>query len=184
VLRHKRTNMSEAKSRRAPRESIRGNGGSSKPKPVEAAKIASPAALETATAAVALETAAAEPVHEPKPAKPQNGSRRAQESWADPWTAWTDAQSALARGFEAVAVEVTSLSRSGIAAATDATKAVLGAKTFAEVVEINAGFARRSFDVTLAGAAKLSEIGVKAATEASRPIIDRLGENWKNLGAH
>jgi hypothetical protein len=176
--------MSEAKPRKVQRESIRGNDGSSKPKPVESAKIASPAALETATAAVALETAAAEPGHEPKSAKPQSGSRRAQESWADPWTAWADAQSALARSFEAVAVEVTSLSRFGIAAATDATKAVLGAKTFAEVVEINAGFARRSFDVTLAGAAKLSEIGVKAATEALRPIIDRLGENWKNLGAH
>jgi hypothetical protein len=176
--------MSEAKPRKAPRESIRGNGGSNKPKAVEPAEIASPAALETATAGIALETAAEEPVHEPKSAKPQNGNRRAQESWVDPWTAWTDAQSAMARGFEAVALEVTSLSRSGFAAATDATKAVLSAKTFAEVVEINTGFARRSFDATLAGAAKLSEIGVKAATDASRPIINRLGESWKNLGAH
>ena len=176
--------MSEAKPRKAPRESIRNNGGSSKPKPVEPAESASPAAPETATAAIALETAAAEPVREREPAKPQSGGKRTQESWADPWAAWTDAQSALARGFEAVALEVTSLSRFGFAAATDATKAVLGAKTFAEVVEINAGFARRSFDASLAGAAKLSEIGVKAATEASRPIINRLGESWKNLGAH
>ena len=183
--------MSEAKPKRAPRESARGNGAGAKAKPAESAEVLSSPAPETATAAVALETAiarepASKSVGEPSRVESQPKGKpisATSGSWADPWAAWSDAQSALARGFEDVAMEATSLTRSGFEATTEATKAVLGAKTFAEVVEINAGFARRSFDATLAGAAKLSEIGVKAATDASRPILNRLGETWKNLGA-
>ena len=76
---------------------------------------------------------------------------------------------------EALVREMTTFTRSEMAAAADSATAILGVKTFAEAVEVNLGYARRSFDALIGSAAKLSEIGVKAAAEASRPILSRLG---------
>jgi len=192
--------MSEARPKRAPRESTRRTGAAaSEASPTAPAEIDTGSAPETATAAVALATAvAAEPIPEPvvtraeraagtaaaPPQAPGDTKPAGEDLWADPWSALTEAQSALARGFEAVATEVGGLTRSGIAATTEAATAMLGAKTLAEAIEINTGYARRGFDAMLGGAAKLSEIGVKAATDASRPILNRLGESWKSLNGH
>jgi phasin family protein len=201
--------MSEPRPKRAPREATRRNGGAATAgsptaanptaaNPTAPAEIDAGSTPETATAAVALATAtAAEPIPEPvitqpkpaaeaAPAAPQApGSKPASEElWADPWSALTEAQSALARGFEEAATEFGGLTRSGIAATTEAANAMLGAKTLAEAIEINTGYARRGFDAMLGGAAKLSEIGVKTATDASRPILNRLGESWKSLNGH
>src|SRR4051794_26792325 len=216
--------MSEARPKRAPRESTRRTGAAaSEASPTAPAEIDTGSVPETATPAVALAPPApAEPIPQPlvtraHPAPgtaaqratavapeptPDPGAPRAErpagtaaappqapgdtkpaseDLWADPWSALTEAQSALARGFEAVATEVGGLTRSGIAATTEAATAMLGAKTLAEAIEINTGYARRGFDAMLGGAAKLSEIGVKAATDASRPILNRLGESWKSL---
>jgi hypothetical protein len=101
---------------------------------------------------------------------------------ASPWTAFAEAQSALARGFERAAVEMTGISRSGMAATADAAVALLGARTFAEALEINAGLARRGVDTMLEGSARLSEIGAKAVADASGPILSRFGRNWGALG--
>jgi phasin family protein len=198
--------MSDAKPKRAPRESLRGKAAASAAGPAEPVEIATGFSPETATAPVALATAAAEPVaeavieaaaapvEEAAAASTQAAATSTQAAaetnsaieglWADPWSAVTEAQSALARGFEAAATEVSGLTRAGIATTTEAATAMLGAKTLAEAIEINAGYARRGFDAMLGGAAKLSEIGVKAATDASRPILDRIGESWKGLGGH
>jgi hypothetical protein len=101
----------------------------------------------------------------------------------DAWAALLEAHAALARGLEEIAGEVSGLSRSGIAAAADAAVALIGAKTFAEAVEINAALARHGVDAMIEGSAKLSEIGVKAMTDASRPILSRLGAAWSGAGA-
>ncbi len=98
------------------------------------------------------------------------------------WSAFAEAQSALARGFEKAAVEVTGISRSGMAATADAAVALLGARTFAEALEINAGLARRGVDAMLEGSARLSEIGAQAVADASRPLFSRFGRNWSALG--
>ncbi|MGE0259921.1 MAG: phasin family protein [Alphaproteobacteria bacterium] len=100
----------------------------------------------------------------------------------DTWTALAEAQSALARGFEQAAFEMTGMSRSGMAATADAAVALLGARTLAEAIEINAGLARRGVDAMLEGAARLSEIGAQAAADASRPLIARFARNWSALG--
>jgi hypothetical protein len=89
------------------------------------------------------------------------------------WAALAEAQAAAARGFEAVVGEMTNFTRSEMAAAANTATAMLGVKTFAEAVEVNLGFARRSFDALIGSAAKLSEIGAKAAAETSRPILSR-----------
>jgi hypothetical protein len=103
------------------------------------------------------------------------------DSADDPWTAFAEAQAALARGFEEIAAEVTGMTRSGLAAAADAGLALLGVRTFSEAVEINASLARRGVDAMIEGSTKLSEISVKAVSEASRPILSRLGEGWSSL---
>ena len=95
------------------------------------------------------------------------------------WAALAETQAAAARGLEALIGEMTTFTRSEIAAAADSATAMLGVKTFAEAVEVNLGYARRSFDALIGSSAKLSEIGAKAASEASRPILSRFGESWK-----
>ena len=106
------------------------------------------------------------------------------DSWSadHPWTAFAEAQAALARGFEAIAVEIAAMTRSGVAAASDAVIALLAARTFSEAVDINAGMARRGVDAVIEGSAKLSDIGVKAVSEASRPMLARLGGTWSSAG--
>ncbi|HEX6443149.1 MAG TPA: phasin family protein [Stellaceae bacterium] len=175
--------MSDTKPRRPTREFARENGIRGAAKPAEVAEAIPALVPETATAAVALETAAAETVAE-SAAKMAEPAAQLTASADDAWAAWAESQSALARGFEALATELTGMTHSGIAATTEAAKAMIDAKTFVEAVEINANLARRSFDAVIEGTAKISEISVKAATEASRPVLNRLGETWKSLGAH
>ena len=106
------------------------------------------------------------------------------DSWSadHPWTAFAEAQAALARGFEAIAVEIAGMTRSGIAAASDAAIALLGARNFSAAVDIKAGLARRGVDAVIEDSARLSDIGVKAAGEASRPMLARLGGTWSSAG--
>lgn len=88
-----------------------------------------------------------------------------------PWAMLAEAQSALARGIEELAAEMTGMTQSSVAAGADAAIALLGSRTFAEAVEINTGLARRGFDTLIAGSAKMSEICVKAVAAASRPML-------------
>jgi hypothetical protein len=179
--------MSDAKAKRLARDSARGEAAA---EPVAAA--AEPTAEATAAPAVnerpadaaetlALAAATAPPRQPVLGAEPAPG-KSAPAAADDAWTALAAAQSALARACEEMAVEVCGITRSGIAASTDAALALLGARTFAEAVEINAGLAQRGFDAIVEGSAKLSEIGVKAMTEASRPLITRLSAGWDAAG--
>lgn len=127
-----------------------------------------PAALATATAST-VETAA-EAVAKVEPAV-----ERQEKAAEDALAAFAEAQTALARGAEQIAVELAGLTRFGFAATADAAIALLGAKTFAEAVEINAGLARRGFDTMLEGSAKVSEIAVKSVADASRPLLSGFG---------
>lgn len=131
------------------------------------------------TAAIALATAAL-----PAPLQPAAPAASAppRAGADDAWRAFAEMQSVLARACEEVAAEVGGFTRSGIAAGTDAALALLGARTFAEAVEINAGLVRRRFDAMIEGSAKLSEIGVKAMAAASRPVLTQLSASWSAAG--
>ena len=160
--------MSDIKAKRAPRESIQ--NGSREP---SAAEPLAPTPTETS----------------PKPAPPSVAAAPRHAAPADDvfaygqqaWAALAEAQAAAARGFEALVGEINTLTRSEMAAATNSATAMLGVKTLAEAVEVNLGYARRSFDALIGSSAKLSEIGVKAAAEASRPILTRFGSGWKAM---
>jgi hypothetical protein len=101
----------------------------------------------------------------------------------DAWTTLAQAQAALTRGLEEAAVEMTGMTRGGLTASTDAALALLGARSFAEIVEINVGLARRGVDVMIEGSARLSEIGAKAVADASRPLLSQLGAPWSAAGS-
>jgi hypothetical protein len=160
--------MSDIKAKRAPREAIQHEAA--EPSPVEAVTPAPPETPQKPTpapiAAARRPAAAAEDVF-----------AYGQQAWA----ALAEAQAAAARGFEALLGEINTLTRSEIAAATDSATKLLGVKTFAEAVEVNLGYARRSFDALVGSTAKLSEIGVKTAADASRPVLTRFGSGWKAM---
>jgi hypothetical protein len=103
------------------------------------------------------------------------------DSVDDSWTAFVAVQAVLARGLEEIFVEAAGTTRTGIAAAADASVALLGVKTFSEAVEINAALARRAVDAMIEGAVRLSEIGVKAVSEASRPVLSQFHGTWSGL---
>jgi hypothetical protein len=86
-------------------------------------------------------------------------------------SAIAESQAAMARGLEALALEVTGLTRTAVAAAGDSATAMLGARTVAEAVEVQIGFARRSFEAAASGSARLSELCLKLVGDASRPLI-------------
>ena len=94
------------------------------------------------------------------------------------FAALVQSQTAVARGLEALSVEVTGLALSGIDAATRTATDMLGVKTLSDAIEVNAGFTRSSFDALVGRSAKLSELGMKLATEASQPILTQLGKSW------
>jgi hypothetical protein len=98
---------------------------------------------------------------------------------ADGWAALAELQATFARACEEAAAEVTEVTRSGIAASSDAALALLDARTYAEAVEINAGLARRNVAALVVGAVRLSEIGVTALAEASRPLFTSLPAPWR-----
>jgi hypothetical protein len=98
------------------------------------------------------------------------------------WTVFAEAQAALARGFEKAAIELSDISRSGIAATADAAVALLGARTLAEALEINAALVRRGLDTAFEASTRLSEIGANAVADASRPLLSGYGRGWDALG--
>jgi hypothetical protein len=171
--------MSDVKPKRTARDS-----GHSKTSPGEAEPTApSPAIVPEAPAAAQAASALPEAVAEPAPEVVPAFTRPPADSVDNSWTVFVEAQTALARGFGAIAVEVNGMARSGVATTVDAAIALLGARTFSEAVEIHAGLAQRAVDAMIEGSAKLSEIGAAAMSEASRPILSQFGGAWSSVGS-
>lgn len=170
--------MSDARAKRAPRESVqRGSGSVVTPEIMSATQAA---AEPVAAAAGATAKAAREPsdaVRGTSAAATEDLLAYSRQTWA----AMSEAHAAAARGFEAMLGELSAFAKTEIAAATEGATALLGVKTLSEAVEVNLGYARRSFDAVVGSSAKLSEIGAKTASDACRPILSRLGESWKTL---
>lgn len=177
--------MSDARAKRTPRESVqRETAPPLAPETAPAPQIkAEPvAAVAAATAEAARQTS--EAVRQTSEAVRQTSSTGTDDFLAysrQAWAAMTEAQTAAARGFEAMLAELSTFAKSEFAAATEGATALLGARTLSEAVEVNLGYARRSFDALVGSSAKLSEIGAKTASDASRPIVSRLSEGWKTL---
>jgi hypothetical protein len=96
----------------------------------------------------------------------------------DAFAALAQSQAALARGLEALSVEMAGLALSGIDTAARTATKMLGIKTLSDAIEVNAGFTCSSLDALVGGSTKLSELGVKLAAETSQPILTQFGKDW------
>ena len=178
--------MSDMKPKRPARPSRQGDVSPDETAPIDTA----PMAVSEDLSVPEVVSAPLAPVAEPAPeivsalpaaiAQPvleivSGGVALRADSVEDAWTAFNEAQAVLSRGFEEIAIEVRGMTRSNFAAAADATVALLGVRTFAQAVEINAALAQRGVDAVIEASAKLSEISLKAVSEASRPILSRFG---------
>jgi hypothetical protein len=82
-----------------------------------------------------------------------------------------ESQSAVASDVTAMALEMNGLARASLTAASETMVALFGAKSLANAVEIQLGFARRSLDALAGGSTKLGELGLRLATDATRPML-------------
>jgi hypothetical protein len=133
------------------------------------------------TAAVSPATApsVASPVPQPLPQLPgPPPSRMAAGFEQDALAALTESQAALARGLEALSNQVARFARSEIDAVARTASRMLNVRTLSDAIEVNAGYARSSFDAWLEASAKLSELGVKYAAEASHPLLSHFNKSW------
>jgi phasin family protein len=78
------------------------------------------------------------------------------------------------KGFEALGKEMMAFARNSLDGNVEATKAIFGAKSLREVVDLQSAYTRRSLDQALAEGAKLTEMSVKVANEAMQPIQARV----------
>ena len=114
---------------------------------------------------------AALPAPEATPARP--------ETTVDPFAAFAESQAALARGFESMSNAAAGLAQGGIDSVARSATELLGVKTLAEVIEINAGFACRSVEALFAGSFRLSELGVQLASDTAAPLMTHFDREWR-----
>jgi phasin family protein len=87
----------------------------------------------------------------------------------------------VAKGYETIGREVMSFTQSAIETNIAATKAIFGAKTLRELVDLQADFARSQFDNALAESAKLTEMSVRVANDAIEPLQSRVNVTVEKL---
>jgi phasin family protein len=88
--------------------------------------------------------------------------------------AYVAASTVYAKGVESVAKTWAAFAQETFEASANVAKAVLGAKTLKEAVEIQADFAKTTFDKFVAEGTKASEASIKVANEALEPINARV----------
>ena len=140
-----------------------------------ATKVKKPATAEAA--ATELDGAAA-----PALAAPFVGYEDLADLGRENFAAVLRANAALTDGLEAIGKEVMGYARNSFENAAETATALLGAKTFEDVVQLNTDFAKASFERMIEGSTKLSEMGVKVANEALAPFGDRVEATFQKLG--
>jgi phasin family protein len=84
------------------------------------------------------------------------------------------ASTLYAKGFENVGKAWYALTQETVEASAAVAKALLGAKTLKEAVDLQTDFAKTTFDKYVAESTKLSELTIKVANEALEPINARV----------
>jgi phasin family protein len=143
---------------------------------------ARPAAAESVAAGpVVAGPEAAVPVAKPV-AEEANGEAAVMfagyEQWSDVgrenFSAVLRANAALTEGWEAMGKEVIQYARRSFEQVAETATALLGAKTFEDVVQLNTQFAKANLEGLIERSARLSEMGVKVASEALAPLGGRV----------
>lgn len=100
--------------------------------------------------------------------------------------AWSAAGTAYGKGMEAISGEWMKFAKQMLDSNVQATKAILGAKSLNEVMDLQSDFARGSFDSVMAQSTKLGEMATKVAQDAVEPINTQFTatvEKWHNKAA-
>jgi len=92
----------------------------------------------------------------------------------DNYDAYLAASTIFAKGAENVGKTWMSLTQEALENAAQTAKALLGAKTLREAVDLQSDFAKSNFDKLVAEGTKLSELSVKVANEAFAPLNARV----------
>lgn len=87
----------------------------------------------------------------------------------------------VARGLQELSKSVASAAQSSIEENMAAGKAILGAKSLKEAIDLQSGLAKSNFEKLVAESSKFSEISAKLAEEAFAPLNSRLSDAVKKL---
>lgn|SRR5579864_4419560 len=88
----------------------------------------------------------------------------------------------LTEGFEAIGKEVLLYARATFEKAAETASALLSARTFEDVYQLNTAFAKTHLEQLVARSAKLSEMGMKVTNEAFAPLGGRVEATLHKLG--
>ena len=80
----------------------------------------------------------------------------------------------FAKGFEEISKEFFSFTQTALEMNVANTKALLGAKSIKDVVDLQSEIARKSFGSALAESAKLTEMSVEVSNKAFKPLQDQV----------
>ena len=92
------------------------------------------------------------------------------------------ANAALSEGLEAIGKEVIGYAKTSFESAAETAAALLGAKTFEDVVQVNTEFTKAYIERFIERSQKLSEMSVKLANEAMAPLGSRVEATVQKLG--
>jgi len=88
--------------------------------------------------------------------------------------AFVQASTIFAKGAEQISKQMMALTQSSMQSSVSTAKAMLGCKTLRDVIDLQTGFAKSSFDSLMAESAKLSELSMKVTNDAIAPIQARV----------
>lgn len=92
------------------------------------------------------------------------------------------ANAALSEGLEAIGKELIFYARTSFESAAETAAALLGAKTFEDLVQVNSDFARAYIERFIERSQKLSEMSMKVANETLAPLGSRVEATVQKLG--
>jgi hypothetical protein len=97
------------------------------------------------------------------------------------FAALAESRAVLAHGVESMSDELAGLARNGIDTAARTAIEMLAVRTLSDAIEVNAGFARTSFDNWIGSSARLSELGARLAADAAQPFLACFGKCWTGV---
>lgn len=92
------------------------------------------------------------------------------------------ANAAMVKGLEAIGQEVVGYAQNSLESAVSAARAMIDARSLADVIALNRDFTQTVLESFLAKSARLSEIGIRTASEAFAPLGQGLAETRPKMG--
>lgn len=99
----------------------------------------------------------------------------------DNFDAYVAAATIAAKGAETIGKSVAQFAKESMETSAQNAMALLGSKTLREAADLNADFAKQSFDKLVAEGTRLSEMSIKASSEALEPIGARVNATVEKL---